>query len=116
VAVVIDAVLLLELLYVLKLGFCVRARDAIPEWLIGVQQNFFEAARHAHSLVLSQIHKQRSETLLESHRHIHSLDLDGWPCVEEMVSKAQLVSVQVTHSIVTNSIFAVVDGYDDFDT
>src|SRR5215471_9760821 len=69
VAVVVDAVLLLQLLDLPEVGSGVRAGDAIAERLARVQQDFLEAAGQRHALVRSEIGQQRGEPLLEADRH-----------------------------------------------
>src|SRR5207249_213802 len=59
VAVVVDAVFLLQLLNVFERSPGVRAGDAVAERLVRVQKNLLETARHGHVLVHGQILKQR---------------------------------------------------------
>src|SRR5687768_9796420 len=76
VAVVVDAVLLLQVLDVGELLPRVRAGHAVAEGLTRVQQDLLQAAREAHALVGGQVLQEGGETLLQAHRDVHPLDLD----------------------------------------
>src|SRR6476660_1646280 len=80
-----------------------------------MQQHLLQATGYTHALVLCQVLEQSGKALLQPHRHVHPLDLDWRPGVEEMVPKREMVSIQVAHAVVSDSIFPVGNLRRDFD-
>src|SRR3954468_8974631 len=99
VAVVIDAVLLLQFLDVPEIAFRMRS-DAVER----VQQRLLETTVHGHALVLRQILKQRNKALLETDRDVDALDLDRRTKVEERMPERQHVAVQIAHAVIAQSV------------
>src|ERR1700720_2379456 len=96
-AVVVDAVLLLQLLNVSELSGGVGAGHTITERLVRVQKYFFQTAIQAHVLVLSQIMEQGCETLLQANRDLDALNLHGRACIKYGMSKSQPIPMQGPH-------------------
>src|SRR3954464_781610 len=110
VAVVIDAVLLLQFLDVPEIAFRMRS-DAVER----VQQRLLETTVHGHVLVLRQILKQRGKALLETDRDVDALDLDPRSEVEQWMPEREHVPVQIVHAVVAQSIFPIRRRNDDVD-
>src|SRR5687767_752998 len=76
VAVVVDAVLSLQVLDVAQVALRVGTGHSITERLERVQERFFEAATHTHALVRGQVGQHGGEAPLESDGHVDALDLE----------------------------------------
>src|SRR5258706_1028179 len=109
-AVVVDAVLFLQLLDVFELVLRVWANTVER-----MQQGLLEAAAHTHALVLGQIAQERGEALLQPHRDIDPLDLDRRPGVEQVMAERQLVPVEVANPVVAYPVSAVSRRFDELD-
>ena len=81
-AVIVDAMLFLQLLNVPELSLGMRAGYTITERLVRVQKYFLHTAIQAHVFVLSQIMQQGRQTLLQPQRNIDTLNLHRWAGVE----------------------------------
>ena len=75
-AVVVDAMLLLQFLNVVELSPGVRAGNPIAQRFVGMQQDLLEAAAQAHALILGQVVEQRGEAFFQAHRDVDPLDLE----------------------------------------
>jgi hypothetical protein len=63
-----------------------------------------------------EILEECRETFLQTHGHVDSLNFDGRAGVEQVVSKHEVISIQVAHDIVADAVWSVVDCLRDFDT
>lgn len=115
VAIVVDAVLLFQLQDVVQRSLRVRAGDAVPEWFASVQQDLFEATGQAHALVPGEIVEQSGEALLQSHRNTHALDRQRRFGARKTMSEAEMVTLQVAHGVVSQSLSAVLDRHRNLD-
>src|SRR5580700_11523981 len=82
-----------------------------PDTIVSMQQHFLQTAIHAHALVLGQILQKSGKTLLQPHRHVHPLDLYWRAGVEQVMPKRKIVSIQVPHDVVADSVGPVVDRF-----
>src|SRR5690348_10054088 len=72
-----------------------------------MQQHLLQTTGYAHAFVLCQVLEQSCQALLQTHRHVHTLDLDLRPGVEEVVPERKMISIQVAHAVISDSIFPV---------
>src|SRR5262249_8899846 len=108
VRIVVDAVLLFQLLDLPEIRFGVRAGDAVADRLARVPQDLREAAARGHPLVRGEILQQRREPLLETHRHVHPLDLQRRRVVmTETVAEGQRVTVAIADAEIAQAPRAI---------
>src|SRR3954465_4443838 len=81
-----------------------------------MQQHLLQTTVHAHVFVLCQVLEQSGKTLLQPHRHVYAFNLDRRPGVEQVMPKREMVSIQVTHAVVSDSVFPVVNLGCDFNS
>src|SRR5688572_4702655 len=116
VAVVINAVLDLELLDVPELPCRVRTGHPVAQRLVGVQQNLLEAARQTHPLVPGQIREQRRQPFLQPDRDVHPFDRQRIAHGVDVVPEVELVAVKVANPVVAQAVEPVSQWHHDFDS
>src|SRR5215472_2289301 len=82
--------------------------------LVRMEQHLLKATIHTHALVYGKILKKCSEAFLQSHRHVDPLNLDGRTCVEQLVSKDQVVPIHIPHGVIADAVWSVIDHLRDF--
>src|SRR6267378_1778323 len=87
-----------------------------PDTVIGMQQHLLETAVDIHTLVFGEILEKRRETFLQTHRHVDSLNFDRRAGVEQVMSKHEVIPMQVAHGIVADAVWPVVDGRGNLDS
>src|SRR4051812_14888012 len=97
--VIVDSMFFLELLNVPQLPLRMRACDSVTQGFVRVKQNLLEAARETHPLVVGQIFQNGSKPFLQSNGNIDSLDFDRLAATEELLTKGQVVTVEILDGI-----------------
>src|SRR6516165_7506407 len=87
-----------------------------PDAVTSMQQHLLKAAVYTHPLVFGEIVKKCRETFLQTHRHGNPLNFDRWASVEQVMSKHNVIPIQVAHGIVADAVWSVIDCLCDFDT
>src|SRR5258708_3995200 len=84
--------------------------------VIGMQQHLLETAVYTHALMFGEILKKCRETLLQTDRHVDSLNFDRRASIEQVMSKHEVIPMQVAHGIVADAVWSIIDCLRNFDT
>jgi hypothetical protein len=105
---------LFEFLKVPELALGMWAGNAVTQGLIGMQEDFFQAAAQAHVFVPGEIVEKASKTFFQTHWNVNALNFYHRAGVEDGVPKAKIITMEIANGIVTQSILAVSDRLGDF--
>jgi hypothetical protein len=67
-----------------------------------MEQHLLETATNTHALVFGEVSEKRCETFLQTHRHVDPFNFETWAPVEQLMSKYEVISIQVAHRIVAS--------------
>jgi len=81
---------------------------------IRMQQHLLETAVNTHTLVFGEIPEKRCETSLQAHGHVDPLNFEARARVEQVMSKYEVIPIQVAYGIVADAVWSVVDCLGDF--
>src|SRR5690349_19443446 len=65
-------------------------------------------------LCLARSPEKRCETFLQTHWHVDPFNFETWAPVEQVMSKYEVIPLQIAHCIVADAVWSVVDCLGDF--